>query len=297
MELRHLRYFVVVAREENITRAARKLHVSQPALSRQIQDLEAELGLALLERTAKSVRLTEVGRVFQAEAQTVLDRVQEGVDKAKATARAPQHNLHVGYAPSPSVEILPRALRAFQTRHPGVRVVLHDLSAEEMVAQLHEAKLDLALTVRPSGKTSRGLKFQELARYPLCLAMPPSHPLARLRAVSISAVLAQSLLGYTRGEYPDYYIQIEKLFPAGSPQPRFTGEHDSVTSLIAGVEAGHGVSILPSCVSIIAGSRLKLVPIKPAGPPLIVGVLLGEKVTPLALEFVTAATAANTSVT
>jgi DNA-binding transcriptional LysR family regulator len=295
MELRHLRYFIAVAREENVTRAALKLHVSQPALSRQIRDLEHELGFSLLERTAKSVRLTDAGRVFLHEAQEVLDRAQIAVERARARAGRIEGKLHLGYAPSPSVEVLPRALRGFQTKYPGVRVILHDLTAEEMIAQLHEGTLDVAMTVRPATKSLRGLTFVELARYPFCVAVPPQHPLARAKKVSTEALLAEPLLGYTRKDYPDYYTEVEAVFKGSSRQLVFVEEHDSVTSLIAGIEAGRGVAILPSCVACLAGQRLRLVPLNPAGPLLNVGVLVKDQASPLAEDFVQTALSTTSS--
>src|SRR6266481_8230343 len=114
MELRHLRYFVAVAEEQNVTRAAARLHVSQPPLSRQIRDLEDELGIALFEHGAKAVRLTEAGRVFLNEARAVLQRVDEAVQTIKAVASGQRGEIHVGYAPSLTVEVLPRTLRFFQ---------------------------------------------------------------------------------------------------------------------------------------------------------------------------------------
>ncbi|HEV7868968.1 MAG TPA: LysR family transcriptional regulator, partial [Chthoniobacteraceae bacterium] len=149
MELRHLRYFVAVAESENVTRAAAKLRVAQPAVSRQIRDLEDELGLALLERTAKSVRLTDAGRFFLTEARAVLERVEVAVAQVRAVAGGVRGELHVGYAPSLTVQILPRALRRFQAEFPGVRVSLHDLSTEEMLAGIRDGKLDVALRVPP----------------------------------------------------------------------------------------------------------------------------------------------------
>jgi DNA-binding transcriptional LysR family regulator len=119
MELRHLRYFVAVAETENVSRAALRLHVSQPALSRQIRDLEEEIGFLLLARTAKSVRLTAAGRTFLADARVVLQRVEEAVEAARAVATGQHGELHVGYAPSSTVRILPPALRAFQAAHRG----------------------------------------------------------------------------------------------------------------------------------------------------------------------------------
>src|SRR5438045_8860259 len=126
MELRHLRYFVGVAEMENVSRAALKLHVSQPALSAQIRDLEDELGFLLLKRTAKSVSLTEAGRTFLNEARAVLQHADEAVKKTRAFASTEPTELHVGYSPTPFSAILPKPLRAFQRAIPNVCGRLHD---------------------------------------------------------------------------------------------------------------------------------------------------------------------------
>src|SRR5580698_6103806 len=124
MELRHLRYFVAVAEEENVSRAALKLHVSQPGISRQIRDLEDEIGFQLFERSAKSVRLTPAGSVFLPEARAVLQRANEAVEKARVAAGSASGKIDIGYAPSLTVQILPQALRKFQDQFPNMRVVL-----------------------------------------------------------------------------------------------------------------------------------------------------------------------------
>src|SRR5947208_3838449 len=116
VELRHLRYFVAVAEMENVSRAALKLHVSQPALSRQICDLEHEIGFCLLERTAKSVRLTDAGRAFLNDARTLLQQADEVVKKARAIASAEPTELKEGYSPAATARILPPILRAYQDR-------------------------------------------------------------------------------------------------------------------------------------------------------------------------------------
>ena len=179
MELRHLRYFVAVAETENVSRAALKLHVSQPALSRQIRDLEDDLGFALLARSAKSVRMTEAGRVFLIETRAVLQRVDEAVKAAQNVAMGQHGELHVGFAPSPTTWLLPATLRAFRAATPNVRVRLHDLSTEEMLNGLREGRLQIAFLVRPATALLRGLRFTELTRDQLCLAVCPGHPLAR----------------------------------------------------------------------------------------------------------------------
>jgi len=148
MELRHLRYFVAVAEMENVSRAALKLHVSQPTLSTQIRDLEDELGFTLFERTGKSVRLTDAGFLFLKEARAVLERTNEAVRNSRAFAQAGETELHVGYAPTPSGHILSATIRAFQKAMPNVHVKLHDWSNEEIAVGLRDGRLSVALIAR-----------------------------------------------------------------------------------------------------------------------------------------------------
>ena len=271
MELRHLRYFIGVAEEENVSRAALKLHVSQPALSRQIRDLEEELGFLLLERSAKSVRLTDAGRAFLTEARAVLQRAEEAVKAARAIATGARGELHVGYAPSLTARILPPTLRAFQAELPNVRVRLHDLSTEEMLAGLREGKLQIAFVVRLTPALLRGLRFEELARESICLAVAPKHPLAGRRTVTLAEVAREPLVTYSRKDYPDAHENLAAMFAAIKSKPRIAEEHDSVSSLIAAVEAGNGVAIAPQSLACTAGPRLKLIPFSPAPAPLIIG--------------------------
>ncbi|HYT59329.1 MAG TPA: LysR substrate-binding domain-containing protein [Haliangiales bacterium] len=271
MELRHLRYFIGVAEEENVSRAALKLHVSQPALSRQIRDLEDELGFLLLERSARSVRLTEAGRAFLTEARAVVQRAEDAVKTARAIATGGGGELHVGYAPSLTPRILPRTLRAFQAELPNVRVRLHDLSTEEMLAGLREGKLQIAFVARPTPAMLRGLRFEELLRDSLCLAVAPKHPLAGRRSVTLAEVAREPLITYSRKDYPDAHENLAALFAAIKIKPRIAEEHDSVSSLIAAVESGAGVAVAPQSLACTAGPRLKLIPFSPAPAPLVVG--------------------------
>jgi DNA-binding transcriptional LysR family regulator len=290
MELRHFRYFVAVAEEENVSRAALKLHVSQPGLSRQIHDLEDEIGFQLFERGAKSLKLTAAGKTFLTEARAVLQRAEDAVKKARAAIGGTQGEIHVGYAPSLTVQILPRALRAFQEQFPGVRVALHDLSSEAMLAQLGKKKLSLALTARPPEKVLRRFSFVELARYAICVAVSPRHPLARSRALTLAQVAREPLIGLTRKDYPEAYSELGKLFAAAGSKPRLVEEHEDGSSIIAAVEAGRGIALVPGSLACVVGARLKLISLKPALPPIPVGALWRKEFeTELVKKFIAAA--------
>jgi DNA-binding transcriptional LysR family regulator len=271
MELRHLRYFVAVAEAENVSRAALKLHVSQPGISRQIRDLEDEIGFQLFERSAKSIKLTSAGKSFLTEARAVLQRADEAVKTARAIATGELGELHVGYAPSPTSRILPPALRAFQLESPNVRVKLHDFSTEEMIGGLREGKLQIAFLVKLTAGMLRGVNFEEILRDAICLAVSPKHPLARRRTVSLAEVVREPMVIYNRSDYPEAHEELMKMFANTKGKPHIAEEHDGVASLIAGVESGNGVALVPESISCIAGPRLKLVRVAPPPPPLVIG--------------------------
>jgi DNA-binding transcriptional LysR family regulator len=277
MELRHLRYFIAVAEAENVSRAALKLHVSQPALSRQIRDLEEELGFLLLERSAKSVRLTDAGKTFQGEVKAVLQRLDEAVKTTRAVATGGRSELHVGFAPSLTVRILPPSLRAFQAGSPNVRVLLHDLSTEEMLAQLREAKLQIAFLVRPTRAMLRGLRFEEVLRDSLCLAVAPKHHLARRRMVRLAELVREPLIAYSRKEYPEYHELLAEFFATIQSKPLIGEECEGITSLVAAVEAGGGVALVPRSLVCLVGPRLKLISVTPAPKPLVIGAAWPER--------------------
>jgi DNA-binding transcriptional LysR family regulator len=193
------------------------------------------------------------------------------VKAAKAVATGADGELHVGYAPSLTARILPPTLRAFQAELPKIRVKLHDLSTEEMFTGLREGKLQIAFVVRPTAVRLRGMRFEELLRDPVCVAVSPNHLLARRRAVSIADIRSEPLLAYNRKEYPEAYELLERLFAVAKAKLRIAEEHDSVSSLIAAVESGAGLAIATESLTCVAGLRLKLIPLTPVPEPLIVG--------------------------
>jgi len=270
MELRHLRYFVAVAEEQNVTRAAARLHVSQPPLTRQIHDLEDELGVALFSRTGKALRLTDAGRVFLEETRTVFARLDQSIVAAKAAA-GQGGELHIGYAPSPAASLLPAALHSFQRANPAARVTLHDLTTPEMLAGLRDGSLHLALMMQPPKAAMKGVVFVPLGSFDIVVAVPPGHPFARRRAVGISTILKEPLVAFSRKEYPDYHAMLARVVGKAVARVNFAQECDSGMSLLAAVEAGKGVAITISALAKTAAGRVRFVHPKPALPHAIVG--------------------------
>jgi DNA-binding transcriptional LysR family regulator len=267
MELRHLRYYVAVAEALSFTKAAARLRVAQPALSRQMQSLEEELGVDLMKRGPRGVTLTAGGKLFLDEAREVIARSDESVNKVRALARGEYGELRIGYAPSASVEFLPRALAAFKKGAPHVKIVLHDLSSNEMAEGLRRGTLELSIMVRPTEENAVGLGCELLKSYPFCVALPPRHPLARLKQVSLSRLVHEPLVSLRRSEYSDFHRLFLQMFAGMEPQPRIVAECDSGSSLFTEVQAGHGLALLPSVYRHVLGSRLELRPLTPRNLP------------------------------
>lgn len=263
MELRHLRYFIAVADLENVTRAAARLHVAQPALSRQIRDLENELGVALFDHAARSIRLNATGRHFLDEARAAVARFEQAVLSVREFSGAAEGELDLGYAPSLTTQILPRALREFQEARPGIRVKLHDLSTEEMLAGLRAKQLDAALLVKPSNPALKGLFYNEITRFRPCVAMPLSHPLAAEEVLTAPSLAGERLIAYNQAHYPEHRAWLGQVFK-GAIFPLIVVESDSASSLIAAVELGDGVAIVQEGFEALSGDRLAVRRLKAA---------------------------------
>jgi DNA-binding transcriptional LysR family regulator len=217
MELRHLRYFLAVGEALKFTKAAAQLRVAQPALSRQVQDLEDEIGVDLLRRGPRGVTLTAEGKLFLEEVRELLKRADESVERVRALARGEYGELHVGYVQVPTVEILAPALAAFQKAVPRVKVVLHDLASDELITGLQNATLELAVMVQLTGEQIAGIEFELLRTYQWCVALSAAHPFARLKSIPLEKVAAQPLVVLRRKDYSEYHRILERMFALSPP--------------------------------------------------------------------------------
>lgn len=264
MELRQLRYFVAVAEELNISRAAKRIFLTQSALSRQIKALEEELGQCLLEREAHSIRLTPAGVVLVAEARMLLEQAEGLVERVRGAGRGPR--LAVGYAPSLAAGLLSAAVECLAQTHPNVRVELLDRSSAEMLAGLEDGSLDVALTVGEA-KARRGLQWTRLLQVPLQLAVPAGHALAAKKFVPVADLAGEPLLAFSRTDYPEYWEAVLGWLGQQGLRPLVAGEYDGIDSLMAAVESRLGVALVAVRPGRHLPERVRLKPLKPAPPP------------------------------
>jgi DNA-binding transcriptional LysR family regulator len=287
VEFRHLRYFVAVGEALNFTKAAARLRVAQPALSRQVQDLEDEIGVDLLHRSPRGVRLTAEGRLFLQEVRELLKRSDESVEKVRALVRGKYGELRVGYAPIPAVEILPPAIAAFRKSVSRARVLLYDLSNDELITGLQNGTLDLAIMVQLKGAQTAGIEFELLRTYPLCVALAVTHPFARLKSIPLEKVAAEPLIGLRLRNYREYYCNHDRIFAPIGAKPRIAVECDTTSSQLIEVEAGHGIALCIPNFKLVTGKRLVYRPVTGTTESVSIGIARATKgdVTPTGEKF------------
>jgi DNA-binding transcriptional LysR family regulator len=260
MELRHLRYFIAVAEELNFSRAAQRLNVSQPPLSRQIRDLESELNVKLLERNRQEVKLTRVGHALLARARELMRDAERLRTHAHDLEAETYEELQLGYAPSPTAAIIAGILGRYHELTPGASVALHDLSLNEILMGLRAKKLHAGLTLRPRPGEMRGLTFEALRRYSVGIICAKSCPLAQFSVIRTSAVPMDKLVGYRAADFPEYHQWVAKVLGVNKTRVTISQECDGVLSLIAAVEAGQVPAVVGEFISAVAGDRVCYIP-------------------------------------
>jgi DNA-binding transcriptional LysR family regulator len=194
MELRHLRYFVAVAEELNYRKASERLHVAAPALSRQIKDLESELGVRLLDRDTGGVRLTDAGTAFLAEARIMLTQSQRAVVAAQDAAKGLCGQLKVGYVGPILMKFMPASLMAFHHRFPGVEIVLEEMPLGDQIAALASGVIQIGFTMEGYAHLPRALRHIEIAHSPVRAVMERNYRLAGSPQVGLADMAREPLL-------------------------------------------------------------------------------------------------------
>ena len=260
MELRDLRYFIAVAEELSFSRAAERLNVSQPPLSRHIRDLESELNVKLLERNRQEVTLTGVGRALLARARELVRDAELLRTHAHELEAKAYEELQLGYAPAPTAAMIAGILGRYHELAPGASVTLHDLSLSEILTGLKAKKLHAGLTLRPRPGEMRGLKFEALRRYSVGIICAKSSPLAQFSVIRPSAVPMNKLVGYRAMDFPEYHQWVAKVLGVRKTRVTISQECDGVLSVIAAVEAGCAPAVVGEFTTAVAGDRVRYIP-------------------------------------
>jgi DNA-binding transcriptional LysR family regulator len=249
MELRHLRYFLAVAEEGHITRAAERLGIQQPPLSQQIKALESELDVQLFRRQPRGVELTEAGRVFLADARAVLAQVDHAVAATRRTARGEEGRIAVGLTSSASFHpAVVRAIRSYRDANPLVALALEEGGTAELVEAVRREQLDVAFIRTPVGDVSE-LVVTPLLEEDMVAALPSGHPLARGKprdARPLAGFADETFILYRRRLGPGLYDAIIAACHRAGFSPRIGQEAPRMFSTLNLVAAGLGVSIIPA---------------------------------------------------
>ncbi len=286
VEFKPLKHFVVVAEEGSISAAARRLGLTQPALSRQIKALEEDLGVTLLERGARSFALTPAAELLVGDARKLLEYCDAMIHRVRAAANGLP--LRIGYSPSLASDFLPQAIECFNQLHPGVQVSLHEATSLEMQRCLLEGKLDLIVTVPCAAADA--IQWTTLRECGWRLAVSPRHRLAAAPTIAPADLHDERLLLYERANYPDYWASVTRYFRQHKIQAKVAGEFDGIASLTAAVEANLGCAIIAETSRLVRDDdpRVRSRPLSPQPDPIVVaaGVVARYAPAPHVLAFI-----------
>jgi DNA-binding transcriptional LysR family regulator len=245
MELRHLRYFVGVADELNFTRAAKKLRVAQPALSRQIRQLEEEVGVILFDRNGRGVSLTGAGKVFLAEARSLLAHSAQAIRAAQDSGKEVHESLNIGYVWGLYHSVVPAVVAQYRRDFPNVAVNLFDLTATQQAAALVEGQLDAGFIGFAEEADAAGLAKQKVGECTFVAALPQKHPAARRRTLALGALSQDFFFVISEESFPGAARWAREACQQAGFRPRIlqtAGRGHTILSLVAG---NCGVALLP----------------------------------------------------
>ncbi|HVB97994.1 MAG TPA: LysR family transcriptional regulator [Candidatus Dormibacteraeota bacterium] len=240
MELRQLRYFIALSEELHFTRAAERLHFSQPPLTRQIRQLEEELGVELLHRTSRRVELTDAGRAFANEARQIMARVAHAADLAAQANRGLVGHLVLGYTPA-RTNIVARAVKTFTNLYPHVRISLRDVIGHN-IQLIRDGRVDVGFIALPNN--TAGLVVETLLHEQFVVAMPAKHPLALRRSISIRELAGEPNLLFPRHVNPFGYDMVLGLCQKYKMTLNIVLEIENLHMRMELVTAGFGLAVV-----------------------------------------------------
>lgn len=250
MELRHLRYFIAVAEEQNIGRAAARLHISQPPLTRQIQQLEEELGVQLFIRTPRGMELTGAGEQLLEEARNIRAVVEQATERTQRAGQGKLGRLDVGIFGSAILDIIPKVLAGFRTAYPEVKIVLHSMDKNEQIEALRQRRINVGFNriINPLPDIDSELVTTES----LLVAVHASHPLAEKTVVPFKSLAEHPLVLFPTGSRPSFIDRVIGLCQQEGFVPQVSQEVGDVVSAVALVANGFGACLVAESTSVLA---------------------------------------------
>ena len=276
MDLRQMRYFVMLASERNFTRAADRLHIAQPPLSRQIQQLEAELGAELIDRTARPLKLTAAGHLFHEQALQVLGRVDDMQSMMDRALMSERRRFTIGFVASTIYARLPVLIRQFRAEAPKVDLNLVELVTLDQITALKDGRIDLGFgRIRFEDAAVRRTVLREEA---LVAAVPITHPLAgETGRVPLARLVTTPLIIYPRAPRPSYADQVLSLFRDQGLEPRIAQEVRELQTAIGLVAAEEGICLVPESVRQSRSEDVRYLELSdPATSPIIMSQRVGD---------------------
>ncbi|OTG76619.1 LysR family transcriptional regulator [Acinetobacter sp. ANC 4169] len=259
MELRHLRYFVAVVEEQSFTKAAEKLFIAQPPLSRQIQNLEAELGIQLFERGSRPLLTTEAGQFFYQHAVKLLSNAEE-IKAMTQRVGMVEKTVTMGFVGSLLYGLLPKIVYLFRQQQPHLKIELIEMSTKDQIQALKEGRIDVGFgRLRISDPAVRRVLLRE---EPLMVAVHSSHPLAtQKKGVFLTDIVDENLFLYPSHPKPNFSTQVRSLFSEYGLDPKSLKEVREIQLALGLVAAGEGICVVPESAKTIQLPHLHYIPI------------------------------------
>ncbi|WP_168709173.1 LysR family transcriptional regulator [Halomonas borealis] len=268
MELKTLRTFVAVAELRNFSAAARRLHTVQPAISRQIAELEEELGVPLLWRSTREVRVTATGEVLLEDARRMLALEVEARERVTRAASGHTGQLRIGYMSSATARFLPTLLQQFSARYPDVHLELFEMTAQQQLEAFARQEIDLGFSRPLPEPETLGLERLSLYQDRLMAVLPRSHPLAGLQRLSLKALAQEAFVLFERGQASGLFDMIISACGEAGYSPRVIRQPAQMQTLISLVASGLGVAIAPACIRFLQSEGCVFIPLHLAPPPI-----------------------------
>ena len=289
MELRHLRYFVAVAEELHFGRAAQRLRIAQPPLSRQIRDLEREVGAPLFERHARGVELTPAGQAFLPEARLTLAQAERSVRTAQRAAQGETGRLRVGFVEAATWSgILPEVLGFFRMHLPNIGLSLFEMDVQEQADAFRDGRIDVGLLHGTPPDAGRTLQVEPLYNDPMVAAVPHVHRLAAKSRLTLADLAAEPFVLFPRPRGPELYDALIARCRTAGFSPRIVQDAEGWHTIAGLVAAGVGVAFVPRSLAQHARPRVAYRPVRDLGVELAMAVAWRrDRQSPVRERFVT----------